>query len=121
MAVRTTSENAPLKAPVAEGRPSSQLLAEAGEMTLRIRAPRHEEREVHIRSPKCTVGSAAGCTLRLRARGIGGLHCWILRGPQGSVVRRLHGSATLNGAQFNEAPVKIGDCLRIGPVELEFV
>ncbi|MBW8884821.1 MAG: hypothetical protein JF612_08615, partial [Planctomycetia bacterium] len=59
--------------------------------------------------------------MRLRARGVSGLHCWILRGPQGSVIRRLHGSATLNGAQFDEAPVKIGDCLRIGLVEVEIV
>jgi len=27
----------------------------------------------------------------------------------------------LNGAQFDEAPVKVGDRLRIGPVELEIV
>src|SRR5207249_12254879 len=55
------------------------------------------------------------------ARGVGGLHCWILRGAQGSIVRRLHGSATLNGAQFDEAPVKVGDRLQIGSVELEIV
>src|SRR4051794_23554926 len=121
MAVGSISEHASSKAPAAEGRPSTRLLADAGEMTLRVRAPRHEAREVRIRSPKCTVGSAAGCTLRLRARGVSGLHCWILRGPQGSVIRRLHGSATLNGAQFDEAPVKIGDCLRIGLVEVEIV
>src|SRR5438034_8856410 len=121
MAVHTISESTTTKTPVAVGRPGSRLLANAGEMTLRVHAPKHEPREVRIRSPKCTVGSAAGCTLRLRARGVGGLHCWILRGPGGSVVRHLHGSATLNGAQFDEAPIKIGDCLRIGPVELEIV
>ena len=121
MAVRTISQNTTPKKPVADGGSCYRLLADAGEMRLRVRAPRHEAREVRIRSPKCTVGSAAGCTLRLRARGIGGLHCWILRGAQGSIVRRLHGSATLNGAQFDEAPVKVGDRLQIGSVELEIV
>lgn len=76
---------------------------------------------MHVHSPKCTIGAAAGCTLRLRARGIGPLHCWILRGPAGIVVRRLNNAATLNGANFDEAPLKAGDRLRIGSVELELV
>src|SRR5262245_6546671 len=121
MAVSTISNSPTQTSPAAEGRPASRLLANVGEMTIRVHAPKHEPREVRIRSPKCTVGSAAGCTLRLRARGVGGLHCWILRGPQGTVVRRLHGSTTLNGAQFDDSPIKIGDRLRIGPVELEIV
>jgi hypothetical protein len=121
MAAGTLSENTTSDDPVAEACPAARLLANAGEMTLRVHAPKHEPREVRIRSPKCTIGSAAGCTLRLRARGVDGLHCWILRGPQGSIIRRLHGSTMLNGAQFDEAPIRIGDRLRIGPVEVEIV
>ncbi len=121
MSVHTITETTTPKTPVTESCPGSRLLSNAGEMTLRVHAPDHEPREVRIRSPKCTIGSAAGCTLRLRARGVGGLHCWILRGAQGSIIRRLHGNTTLNGARFDEAPVKIGDRLRIGPVELEIV
>jgi hypothetical protein len=121
MSVHTITETTTSKTPAVEGCPGSRLLSNAGEMTLRVHAPKHAPREVRIRSPKCTIGSAAGCTLRLRARGVGGLHCWILRGAQGSVVRRLHGSTSLNGAQFDEAPMKIGDRLRIGPVELEII
>src|SRR5437016_1830031 len=112
MAVRTLPDNTTPEATAAGSRSGSGLLATAGEMTLRVHAAKHEPREVRIRSPKCTIGSAAGCTLRLRARGVGEMHCWILRGPQGSVVRRLHGSMMLNGAQFDEAPVKVGDRLR---------
>src|SRR3954464_5874373 len=118
MAVGSISEHASSKAPAAEGRPSTRLLADAGEMTLRVRAPRHEAREVRIRSPKCTIGSAAGCTLRLRARGVGGLHCWILRGAGGTVIRRMSGRASLNGAHFDEAMLTAGDRLTIGPVEM---
>src|SRR4029079_12560867 len=121
MSVHTITETTTSKTPAVEGCPGSRLLSNAGDMTLRVHAPKHAPREVRIRSPKCTIGSAAGCTLRLRARGVGGLHCWILRGAQGSVVRRLHGSTSLNGAQFDEAPMKIGDRLRIGPVELEII
>jgi hypothetical protein len=97
------------------------LLAEAGPMTLRVRTRGCEERLVQIRSAKCTVGSAAGCTLRIHAAGMGPLACWILRGATGTIVRRLHGGATLNGGAFCESTLKPGDRLRIGSVELEIV
>src|SRR5260370_1065106 len=122
MAVCTTS--APADSYRTQGdasRPSRQLLADPGQMTLCVRGPGHDGRLVQIRSPKCTIGSAAGCTLRLRARGVGALHCWILRGPAGTIVRRLHGPATLNGSKFDEAALKSGDRLRIGCVDLELV
>jgi hypothetical protein len=104
------------------GRDVSRLLADPGEMTLKVSGSAKEEaRVVQIRSAKCTVGSAAGCTLRVRGAGVGRLACWILRGPAGAVVRRLHGPVTLNGGQFEESALKNGDRLRIGGVELEVV
>jgi predicted nucleic acid-binding Zn-ribbon protein len=96
-------------------------VTDVGEMTLRVHGPGQEPRVVRIRSPKCTVGSAPGCTLRVRAAGVGRLHCWILRGSHGTVVRRLHGAAMLNGGQFDEALLTPGDRLRVGSVELEIV
>jgi hypothetical protein len=93
----------------------------AGEMTLRVRGGEHDSRVLKIRSPKCSIGSAAGCTLRLQAAGVNPLSCWILRGPAGTIIRRLHGPAALNGARFEEATLRAGDCLRVGTVELEIV
>src|SRR5438270_13481664 len=120
MAVRTTPKTYSSRLP-ATAIDGSRLLASAGEMVLRVRAGRQEPRLVRIRSPKCTVGSAPGCTLRLRGAGVGRLQCWILRGPTASIVRRLHGPATLNGARFEEAALKVGDRLQVGRVELEIV
>src|SRR6185369_16730573 len=96
----------------------SQFLTGAGEIALRISGPGQDGQLVRIRSPKCTIGSAAGCTLRLRARGVRGLQCWILRGAGGTVIRRLNGTASLNGAHFDEAMLAVGDRLNIGPVEM---
>ena len=97
------------------------LLPDCGKLTLRVHGRGHEPRLVRIQAAKCTVGSAAGCTLRLRSAGVAPLACWILRGKCGAVVRRMHGAATLNGGALEEAPLQAGDRLRIGAVELEVV
>lgn len=100
---------------------TSRMLADPGHLILRVRGSGHDGRLIHIRSAKCTIGSAAGCTLRLRSASIGPLHCWILRGAAGAIVRRLHGRTTLNGAALDEAALSSGDRLRVGNVELEVV
>lgn len=99
----------------------SPLLADCGTMTLRVHGPGQSGKLVHIRSPKCTIGSAPGCTLRLVASGVEPLQCWVLRGKRGVVVRRLQGTAAINGRRLEEARIQPGDRLRIGSVELEFV
>src|SRR5687767_11115844 len=97
------------------------LNAEPGPLTLRVCGGSHHGRLITIRSPKCTIGSAGGCTLRLRAAGVRPLHCWILRGRAGTVVRRCSAGTLLNGQAYEDAPLKDGDRLRIGTVELEVV
>ena len=122
MAVSTTSPTIDFaRITAVPRRQGPALLPDPGQMTLRVSAPGQEGRVVQIRSAKCTIGSAAGCTLRIRARGVGALHCWILRGQSATIVRRLHGPATLNGGTFEEAALNRGDRLRIGSVELELV
>src|SRR5262245_31265959 len=95
--------------------------ADCGKLTLRVHGRGQQGRLVRIRSAKCTVGSTAGCTLRLGCASVAPLSCWILRGPLGTVIRRLHGSAALNGSAFDEAHLQTGDRVRIGAVELEIV
>lgn len=90
-------------------------------LTLRVLNQEHYGRELSLRGAKCTVGSAPGCTLRLRSAGIGPLHCLILRGPGGTIVRRRSSRTLLNGAPFDDAPLRPGDRLQVGPVKLEVV
>src|SRR6188508_1900865 len=99
----------------------SRMLADPGHLILRVRGSGHDGRLIHIRAAKCTIGSAAGCTLRLRSASVGPLHCWILRGTAGAVVRRIHGRTTLNGGALEEAALQAGDRLQLGNVELEVV
>jgi hypothetical protein len=104
--------------PRSAARPAaSQFLASTGSLALQVSGPGRPTRLVRIRSAKCTVGSAAGCTLRLRAGGVDSLHCWILRGEAGTVIRRLNGVATLNGTHFDEALLSVGDRVALGSIE----
>ena len=90
-----------------------------GEIVLRVRGTSRDGQIVRLRSPKCTIGSARHCTLRLAAHGVQPLHCLILRGNRGMLVRRWAPGTLLNGRGFTDAELAPGDCLSIGPIELE--
>ena len=111
-----------LTTPTRRTEDSEPLLGPAGgTLALKVCGGSHRGRVIQIRAPKCTIGSAAGCTLRLRATGVRPLHCWILRGQAGTVVRRCASGTLLNGLAYEDAPLRRGDRLRIGMVELEVV
>jgi hypothetical protein len=88
-----------------------------GRLRLRVRGG-GVARLVDVTAACCRIGSAPGCTLRLRAPGVRDVHCLIVRGRGISTVRDLAGDTLLNGASFHEAPLAVGDRLRIGPLEV---
>ncbi len=49
----------------------------------------------------------------------GPLHCLIVRGPQATIVRRWSADTRLNGQAFTDAPLRPGDRLSVGAIELE--
>jgi hypothetical protein len=57
----------------------------------------------------------------LRGLGVDQLHCLILRGPNGAVIRRWSPDTRLNGRTFTKAPLSAGDRLSVGCLELEVV
>jgi chromosome segregation ATPase len=102
-------------------RRSRLLGVPADKLALRVVSKEHHGREFSLQGAKCSVGSARGCTLRLRGAGVGPLHCLILRGAGGTIIRRRSPRTLLNGAPFDDAPLRPGDRLQVGPVELEIV
>ncbi|HEX3726361.1 MAG TPA: FHA domain-containing protein [Pirellulales bacterium] len=90
-----------------------------GPLCLRICGTARAGQVVQLAAPKCTVGSAVGCTLRLRCAGVRPVECVILRGEQGTAVRSWGPAARLNGQKFGDALIAPGDRLTIGPIELE--
>ena len=93
----------------------------AGELCLRIVGTARDGQIVRLAAPKCTVGSAAGCPLRLRAVGVRGVQCVIMRGARGPVARSWSPNTRLNGHDFVDSPLAAGDRLTIGPIEFEIL
>src|SRR5687768_14203482 len=92
----------------------SRLLGQTDNpLTLLVRGGEHDGRVIRLSSAKCTIGSARGCTLRLRAAGIRPLHCWILRSPHATLLRSWSADVQLNGAAVRDAYLRTGDRLRI--------
>ncbi len=92
-----------------------------GDLVFRIVGTSRSGQIIRLRSKKCTIGSSAGCTLRLVARGIRPVHCLILRGESSTVVRCWAPETRLNGGAFTDAPISTGDRLCLGPIELEIL
>ena len=70
---------------------------------------------------KTTIGSSPRCNVRIEQPGVQPLHCLIVDGPEGLRVRSWVANTTLNGAPFEESALAVGDCLSLGPVELEVI
>lgn len=88
-------------------------------LTLLISGGGVDSQVVRLSSAKCTVGSGVTCTLRLLGPGIRPLHLLIVRGTRGTFVRRWSPDTWLNGRPFEDAALRAGDRLRVGPVILE--
>ncbi len=76
---------------------------------------------VRLGERKATIGSDAACTYRIFDDHVRAVQCVILRGSNGSLVRRWADGILLNGEAFLDSHLKIGDRLMIGPVELEVI
>ncbi|MEX0867993.1 MAG: hypothetical protein WD030_11600 [Pirellulales bacterium] len=97
----------------------SLLRNPGGELSLRIRGTGRDGQVIRLTAAKSTIGKADYCTLQLRNSALADLHCLILRGERQTVVRRWSEDTRLNGRGFDDAPLTVGDCLSIGPLDFE--
>lgn len=91
------------------------------ETVFRVVGSSRDGQELRVRSAKVTIGAAPGCTLRLRARGVQPVHCVVIRGRRATVVRAWSADTRLNGRAFQDACLRPGDRLTLGPIELEYI
>lgn len=90
-------------------------------LALRVRGSRYDGQTVCIEGNKGTIGSGQECDIRLCEDGIAPVHCLILRGEQGAVVRRWSNDTRLNGFSFDDAWLNAGDRVAVGPFEFEML
>lgn len=100
-------------------KPSPTTPATLAALRLRFRGGQHHGKVVRVNSSKCTIGSAENATLRLSCPGVHGIHCLVLRGETGTVVRRMSADTLVNGEVFEDTRLQPGDLLSIGPIEFE--
>lgn len=91
------------------------------ELVFRIAGTHHDNQIVRFSSSKCSIGSDPGCSIVLRTPYIQPVHCLLVRGPRGCIVRCLSTDTRLNGRSFQDSWLRIGDRLTVGSVELDVV
>lgn len=90
----------------------------AGRIQLRLRA---NGQVLELPPGKTTIGSSPRCNVRIEQPGVQPLHCLIVEGPEGLRVRSWVTNTSLNGMPFEESALAVGDCLSLGPVELDII
>lgn len=99
----------------------NSLDAEQGPLLLQICGGPRQGQIVPFHGLKCTIGSGPTCTHRIVARGVQPLHCLIVRGTAATVVRSISPQTRLNGRPFNDAVLRPGDRIGIGPIDFQVV
>lgn len=87
-----------------------------GDLVLRVEGGPYDGQQLRIGAQRCSIGSAAGCTVRLRRRRVEPVHCLIVRGEAQTVIRTLASDTRLNGRHFADHLLAAGDRLAIGPI-----
>ncbi len=97
---------------------TTQPRGTASRVQLRLRA---DGQCFELPPGKTTIGSSPRCNVRIQQPGVQPLHCLIADGPDGLRVRSWAGNTALNGVPFEESALSLGDCLSLGPVELDVI
>src|SRR5262245_8247528 len=102
--------------PTAE--PRAQPAEAVGELVIR-NGPHSGLRRALV-GPLTFIGRAEWCDLRVDAEAVSPWHCVVARGEDGLVLRDLHSDAgtRVNGQAASACPLRDGDVLSVGPVEL---
>ncbi len=87
----------------------------AGELILQN--GRHSGARRPLAFPNTFLGSAAGCEVRLNVPEVEPLHCLIVLGPTGAVLRDLHSErgTLVNGKRVSTQSLRDGDLIEVGP------
>ena len=101
--------------------PSDLLGAPSGDLVLRLCNTAQQGRLIRLSASKCSIGAACDDTLRLNGAGVAPAHCLILRGRDQTVVRSWSAATRLNDRPCVDSPLKIGDRLGVGAIELEVI
>lgn len=93
-------------------------------MKLKVLAGAKEGTEIPLKRSKFLIGRSSECTLRAGSDAISRRHCVVLTRDSGVSVRDLgsRNGTLVNGEKIDgETPLKVGDLLKVGPLEFEMI
>ncbi|MCA9271240.1 MAG: hypothetical protein KDA41_22310, partial [Planctomycetales bacterium] len=110
-----------MTATISEDAPAAETARGAArrELTLRMQSGDGPQRVLRLPHDKFSIGADASCAVRLDSSAFHPVHCFILRGKAGVVVRRWAPDTRLNGRVFQDALLAQGDRLSVGPVDFD--
>lgn len=88
---------------------------------LRVTRAGMPARRLRINSTRCTFGSGEGCTVRLSDASLRPLHAVILRDGGRIMIRGYSVPLEVNGQPVAEAPLTLGDVIRLGQYCFEMI
>jgi len=91
------------------------------DLVLRVHGGDQDGKIVRLPPGKSTLGSDDACTLRFCDEGIQPVHCLLLHGRGGTIVRSWAEATWLNNCQFSDAQLAAGDRLRVAFIEFEVI
>ena len=83
-----------------------------------LRSKQRADQDLVLSKKKSTVGSHKDCTVVLNSDQIQPMHCMVIQGQQGTIVRNFHPDTRINGESFGDAWLNESDCISIGNVDL---
>jgi hypothetical protein len=89
-------------------------------MRLRVRLANGAEQLVDLPVGKTTIGSSPRCDVRIEQAGVRPVHLLIVRESNSLSVRSWASDSRLNGVAFQDASIKLGDCLTFASTEIVF-
>ncbi len=90
-------------------------------LRLHLVRPEDKQQQWELLPGRCTLGSSSRCQIHLPGEQVRPLHCLIVHNEQGTNITRWAAGALLNGQDFTTAPLRPGDRLTIGEIELELL
>lgn len=83
-----------------------------------LKSKQRADQELVLSKKKSTLGSHKDCTVVLNSDQIQPMHCMVIQGQRGTIVRNFHPDTRINGESFGDAWLGEGDSISIGNVDL---
>ncbi|MDG2470822.1 MAG: hypothetical protein P8M80_16195 [Pirellulaceae bacterium] len=91
---------------------------DADNIVLQISGADRNGQQLVLKNRKSILGSHESCTVKLNSPTVQPVHCMIINGKKGTIVRNFHADTRINGHAFQDQWLEAGDAISVGSVDL---